>query len=173
MNLVDKRQTRHSEIRLSGVPPPLLCTKTKTSKLTLMNTFYRGLPPSTIYKNSKNIERTLFSWAKIKTPTLSKNVKTDPQKYVYQGSGSPPLLDTKTLIKTRCLSKTSKYTLMNTFYRGPPPSTIYKNSKNIERTLFSWAKMKTRALSKNVKIGPQEYVYQGSPPHENVKFILR
>ena len=52
---------------------------------------------------------------------------------------------------------------MNTFYRDPPPSTIYKNSKNIERTLFSWAKMKTRTLSKNVKIDPQEYVFRGPP----------
>ena len=45
-----------------------------------------------------------------------------------------------------------------------PPSTIYKNSKNIERTLFWSAKIKTRTLSENVKIDPQEYVYQGSPP---------
>ena len=45
----------------------------------------------------------------------------------------------------------------------PPLSTIYKNSKNIEQTLFLWAKIQTRSLPKNVKIDPQEYVYQGSP----------
>ena len=43
------------------------------------------------------------------------------------------------------------------------PSTIYKNSKNIERTLFWSAKIKTRTLSENVKIDPQEYVYQRFP----------
>ena len=48
-------------------------------------------------------------------------------------------------------------------YRGPPPSTIYKYSKNIERILIWWGKIKTRTLSKNVKIDPQEYVLQGSP----------
>ena len=34
-------------------------------------------------------ERTVFWWAKIKTHTLSTNVKIDPQEYVYKGS-SPP-----------------------------------------------------------------------------------
>ena len=53
------------------------------------------LPRSTIYKNSKNIERTLFWWAKIKTWTLSKNVKIDPQEHVLQGFPLP-LLSTKT-----------------------------------------------------------------------------
>ena len=49
-------------------------------------------------------------------------------------------------------------------FTGVPPSTIYKNSINIERTLFLWAKNKTRTFSKNVEIDPQEYVLQGSPP---------
>ena len=40
---------------------------------------------------------------------------------------------------------------------------MYKNSKNIEQTLFLWVKIKTRTLTKNVKIDPQEYVLQGSP----------
>ena len=57
-----------------------------------------------------------------------------------------------------------------------PPSTMYKNSKIIERNLFSWAINKTRNLSTNVKIDPQEYVYQGSPPstmYKNPKNIER
>ena len=45
----------------------------------------------------------------------------------------------------------------------PPLSTIYKNSKIIERTLFLWAKKKMRSLHKKVKIDPHEYVYQGFP----------
>ena len=61
--------------------------------------FYRGFPstgykkskniesdPCTICKYSKNIERTLIWWTKIKTWTLSKNVKIDTQEYIYQGS---------------------------------------------------------------------------------------
>ena len=47
--------------------------------------------------------------------------------------------------------------------QGFPLSTIYKNSKIIERTLFLWAKIKTRIFARNVKIDPQDYVYQGSP----------
>ena len=70
MNFVEKRQSRPSEIRLTVVPP------------------------SSIYKDSKNIERTLFWSAKIKTRTLSKNVKIDPQEYVIRG---PSLVSTKTL----------------------------------------------------------------------------
>ena len=52
------------------------------------------------------------------------------------------------------------------------PSTMSKNSKNIERTLFLWLKIKTRTLTKNVKIDPQEYVYQGSPynAYKNTKY---
>ena len=42
--------------------PPLLCLKN------LQKHRYRArLLPSSMYKNSKNIERTLFSWLKIKT----------------------------------------------------------------------------------------------------------
>ena len=63
MIFVHKRQKRPSELRFTGVPPPFA-----------------------ISKSSKNIERTLFSWAKSKTLSLSKNVKMDPQKYVLQGS---------------------------------------------------------------------------------------
>ena len=40
---------------------------------------------------------------------------------------------------------------------SPPPSTIYKNFKNIERTLFRWAKIKTRTFSKYVKIHPRDF----------------
>ena len=68
----EKRQNRPLGIRLSGVPPL-----------------------STIYPNSKIIERTLFLWAKIKTRSLPKTVKIDPQEYVYQGS-TLALLSTKT-----------------------------------------------------------------------------
>ena len=57
-NFVEKRQKRPSEIRLSGVPP------------------------STIYKTSKNWQRAQFRRAKIKTQTLSKNVKKVPQEHV-------------------------------------------------------------------------------------------
>ena len=32
----------------------------------------------------------------------------------------------------------------------PPLSAIYKSSKNIEKTLFLWAKIKTRSLPKTV-----------------------
>ena len=47
------RQSRPSQIRLLGVPP-IMPIKTPKHR-------YRArLPPSTIYKNSKNIERTLF-----------------------------------------------------------------------------------------------------------------
>ena len=118
---VEKRQSRPPGIRLSGVPPP-----------------------STIYKNSKNIERTLIWYAKIKTRTLPKNVKIDPQEYVYQGS--PPLLSTKApksykelcfdgrKLKHELFRKTSKYTLRNTFIRSPPYN-AYKNSKNKDNKL--------------------------------------
>ena len=58
-NFFEKHQSTPSGIRLTGV-----------------------LPPSTIYKNSKYIERTLFLWAKIKRRSLSKNIKIDPQEYV-------------------------------------------------------------------------------------------
>ena len=61
-NFVEKHQSTPSGIRFTGVPPP-----------------------STIYKNSKYIERTLFLWVKIKTKTLSENVIIDLQKYAYQG----------------------------------------------------------------------------------------
>ena len=35
--------------------------------------------------------------------------------------------------------------------------------KNIERTLFLWAKIKTQTLSENVTLDPEEYVCLGSP----------
>ena len=75
-------------------------------------------------------------------------MKIDPQEYVYQGF--PPIMPKK-LQKHRYRARLL-------------PSTIYKNSKNIEQTLFLCAKIKSRTLSKNVKIDPQEYVYQGFPP---------
>ena len=56
-----------------------MAVKTQKTKIT------SSVAPFTIYKNSKNIERTLFWWAKIKTRTLSKNVKIDPQEYFLQG----------------------------------------------------------------------------------------
>ena len=59
----NNRQNRHSEIRLSGVAPF-----------------------NNAEKNPKTIERTLFWWAIIKTRTLCKNVKTDPQEYLIRGS---------------------------------------------------------------------------------------
>ena len=73
-NFVEKRQNRPSELRWSGVPP------------------------STIYKDSKNIQRTQFWSAKIKTRTLSKNVKIDPQEYVIRG---PPMYYLQKLEKHR------------------------------------------------------------------------
>ena len=80
----------------------------------------------------------------------------------------PPLLSTKTpktynelcldgqKLKHELFRNSSKYTLRNTFSRGPPPSTIYKISKNIERTLFRWAKIKTRIF--------RNTFYRGPPP---------
>ena len=68
----EKRQNRPSGIRLSGVPPL-----------------------STIYKNFKNIERTLFKLSKMKTRSLPNTVLIDPQEYVYQRS-TLALLSTKT-----------------------------------------------------------------------------
>ena len=48
---------------------------------------FTGVPPlSTIYKNSINIERILFKLSKMKTRSLSKSVKIDPQEYVLLGS---------------------------------------------------------------------------------------
>jgi len=118
--------------------------------------------------------------AKFKTRSLSKNVKIDPQEYVYH-RGPPPSTIYKnsknieqTLfwwakIKTRSLSKNIKIDPQEYVLQGsPPPSTIYKNSKNRQRTQFWWAKIKTRSLSKNVKIDPKEYVYQGSPPPSTI-----
>ena len=78
-----------------------VCTQNHKNSKNLDNEL--GYHPLLSTKNSKNIERSLFLCAKIKTRTLSKNVKIDPQKYVLQGF---------------------------------PPSTIYKNSKIIERILF-------------------------------------
>ena len=79
-NIVENRENRPSGLRFTGVPPL-----------------------STIYKNSKNIERTLFCWAEIKTQILSKTVKIDPQEYVLQWFPLP-LLCTKTpkTYKERC-----------------------------------------------------------------------
>ena len=151
MIFVQKRQNRPSEKPFTGVPPPF-----------------------TISQNSKPIERTLFWWAKIQMWYLSKNVKIDPQEYALQVS-SLPLLFPKTpkpqnelyfdgrKLKRDLWPKTSKKALNNTFYRGPPPFTISINSKNIERTLFWWAKIKTWTLTKNVKIDLQKYVLQGFP----------
>ena len=62
----------------------------------------------------------------------------------------------KPILPTKLLSNCENFRLL--------PSTIYKNSKNIERTLFWWATINTRTLSKNVKIDPQEYVIRGPPP---------
>ena len=118
-----------------GSPPQ----STKTTTVWVHGTTVWVNPPQNQYWNTifrappwenENYPH-LFWWAKIKTRTLSKNVKIDTQEYVY---------------------------------RGPPPNTIYKNSKNIERTMFWCVKIKTRSLLKNVKKDPQEYVYQGSPP---------
>ena len=72
--------------------------------------------------------------------------KIDLLEFVYQGSSYNAYKNTK------IIDNELGY-----------PSTISKNSKNIERTLLSCVKIKTRFLSKNVKIDPQEYVYQGSP----------
>ena len=82
----EKRQNRPSGIRFTGVPPP-----------------------STMYKNSTNIERTLVRWTKIKTRTFPKYVKIEvPPK--YKGK------------------KTSKESLRNTFIRGTPYN-AYKNQQ--------------------------------------------
>ena len=152
----------------------------KLKSVTNINRIQTCVSPSTMYKNSKNIERTLFRWTKIKTRTFSKNVKIHPQEYVLQGS--PPVLSTKTpkniernlflcaIIKTRTFSKyvkidpqdydlqgsppllstktgktqnelcldgrKLKHDFLGIRFTGVPPSTIYKNSINIEGTLF-------------------------------------
>ena len=104
--------------------------------------FIRGPlpPPSTFYKNSKNRERTLVWWAKIKTRTLSKNIKIEHQKYVYQGSPPPPW---ECEIHSQMM--TSVYSIWYIDF-----------DRRKERMLFWWAKIKTRTLSKNVKIDPQK-----------------
>ena len=48
--------------------------------------------------------------------------------------------------------------------QGSPPYTIYKNSKNIERTLFRWAKIKTRIYWKTSKKNLRNTFYRGPPP---------
>ena len=130
----------------------------KNVKIDPQEYLLQGSPPSTIYKNSKNIERTQFRWAKLKTRTFSNYVKIHPHKYVSQGS---PKIIERTLFRW---SKIKTPIFRNTFYRGPPPSTTYKNSKNIKRNLIWWAIIKTQTFSKYVKIDPHEYVLQGSPP---------
>ena len=49
--------------------------------------------------------------------SLSKNVKKDPQEYVYQGSKNMKIRDRSKLICEVC-RKTSKKTLRKTFIRG-------------------------------------------------------
>ena len=75
----------HNTSKLYMVVLPLCEIHTKWGQVSLIR-----LLPSTIYKNTKNIKRTLFGWAKIKTRT-----------------------------RELC-RKTSKQTLRNTFSRGPP-----------------------------------------------------
>ena len=74
----------------------------------------------------------------IKTHTKKqKNVKIDPQKYVYQGS--PPIMPIKT---PKSQNRPSDIRLS-----GVPP-------------IMS---IKPRNKKKTVQIEPQKYVYQGSP----------
>ena len=82
--------------------------------------------------------------AQLKTRSLSKNVKIDPQEYVLQGSPLP-LLCTKTQktqnelcfewrnLKREVCRKTSKQTLRNTLYRVPP-SLYYLHKLQKHRT---------------------------------------
>ena len=53
----------------------------------------------------------------------------------------------------------------------PPPFTISKNSKNIERTLFTPYNAYKNQQQKNTKgkIDPHKYVLQGSPLNKNKK----
>ena len=104
---VEKRKNRPSGIRFKGVPPP-----------------------STMYKNSKNIERTLFWMAKLKTRSLPKTVKIDPQEYVYQVFPHSIIYKNsknieRTLFlwakaKTRTLSKNVKIDPQDYVYQGSP-----------------------------------------------------
>ena len=78
-------------------------------------------------------------------------------------------------MKTRSFSKNVKIDPQEYVLQASPPSTIYKKSINIERTVFWWAKITKRSLSKNVKIDPQEYVIRTTPStiYKNSKNIDR
>ena len=91
-------------------------------------------------------EGTLFWWAQIKRQTLSKNVKIDPQEYVYKGSS--PSWESE--VHPQMMTSVYSFWYIDFVSRK-------------ERALFWWAKIKTWTLSKHVKIDPQEYVLQGYP----------
>ena len=95
--------------------------------------FIRG-PPCIVYKNPKPKKK-------------QKNVTIDPQEYVYQGF---PSIMPKKLQKHRYRARLL-------------PSTIYKNSKNIERTLICWTTIKTQKLTKNVKKNLRNTFSRGPP----------
>ena len=105
-------------------------------------------------KNSKNIDNELCYYPLLCT----KSQKIQNELY----------LDGRKLKHDLC-RETSKQTLRITFIKGPPPSTMYKNSKNIDKELGYYTLLSTQTP----KIDPQQYVYQPPPPHNSYKTIER
>ena len=82
-------------------------------------------------------------WARIKTRTLSKNVKIDPQDNVYQGTPHNAYKKSKNIniepgfeekFKTHTLSKNVKIDPQEYVYKRFPHD-AYKNSKTIDNEL--------------------------------------
>ena len=102
----DKRQNRPSGIRFTGVPPP-----------------------STIYKNSKNIERNLCQ----NRPSGIRFTGVLPSLYYLQKLQKHRTNSVRKL-KRDFFEKRQNRPSGIRFTGVLPPSTIYKNPKNIERT---------------------------------------
>ena len=75
---------------------------------------------------------------------FAKKIIIDPQEYVHQGTPLP-LLSTKTpkhRLNSVFIGENYKANFVE-IRQHKPPSTIYKNSKNIQRTLFLSVKIET------------------------------
>ena len=130
-----KRQNRPLELRLSGAP--LYCLEKKTIKQSLRNTVVWVPLIMPIKKKTK------------------KNVKIDPQKYVYHGSPLYPYIKKNPNRPSEiCLSgplmpifqQIRQNTPSEIRLSGVPPIMLIKKQNK-----------------KIVKIDPQKYLYQGSP----------
>ena len=146
----EKRQNRPSGIRFTGV-----------------------LPPSTIYKNSKNIERTLFWCAKIKTRSLSKNVKKTlrntfirgpPPSTIYKNSKNiERTLIWCAKIKTRTFSKNVKIDPQEYVYQGSPPLLSQNLQKHRKNPDFMFENLNTNFVEKRQN-RPSGIRLSGVPP---------